>query len=215
MLAVYAYAIIEKAFGLIDYSVNALLINNFVLISLVLGIIYLLNKYLLKNTLLVFVQRKEKFIIYLILSLLLVSVIYVINSIGIITYRSWIPSNHDNSIFENSIREILSNKFHAFILLGPFVWFNEIFGVISRVFILNNLWELKKSNMWSWLSMVFVALIFALLQIDKGLPDIINGFLIVLVSNIFYFKFRNSIPLIIAPILYTTIDLIAFWVYNY
>jgi len=215
VIAFYAYAIIEKALGLVSYTVNTILINNFLLICLVLGLIYFLNKYLLQNTLLVFVQRKENFIIYLIIGLLLVSIIYVINSLGVVTYRNWIHSDYDNSVVENTLKEILSNKIYAFFLLGPIVWLSEVFGVISRVFLLNNLWELQKSKLWCWISIIFIALLFSLLQIDKGFPDMINSFLIVLASNIFYLKFRNVVPLIIAPILYTTIDLIAFWVYNF
>ena len=215
VVAFYVYAITEKALGLINYTVNSILVNNLVLIVLVLIIIYLLNKYLLKERLSVFIQRKEKFIVYLSLGLLLISVVYVIDSLGVITYRSWFQSNYDNSNIENTLKDILNNKFSAFILLGPFVWLNEAFGVISRAFILNNLWKINNSVLGQWLTIIAVSLLFALLQIDKALPDMINAFLIVLASNIFYLKFRNVIPLIIAPVLYTTIDLIAFWVYNF
>ncbi len=215
VVAFYIYAIVEKALGFVSYTVSSILVNNLLLILLVLAIIYLLNKYYLKKTLSTFTQRKEKVIVYLSLGLLLLSIVYVIDSLGIITYRKWILNSHDNSTIENSLKDILSNKFYAFVLLGPFVWLNEAFGVISRVFILNNLWKLSNSRSWNWVAIITVSFLFVLLQIDKGLSDIINLFLIVLVSNIFYLKFRNIVPLIIAPVLYTTIDLIAFWVYNF
>ena len=211
---VYLYAIIEKALGWTDYSVKFVLRNNTIFILVVLGVIYLINKYFLKKDLNVFILRKEKFIIYLVVGLLLLSTIYLINSIGRLTYYSWFTRDNNLPIHD-TIREILDNKIYAFILLGPFVWFTEVFGVITKVFLLNSLWKLNKSKLWHWIGIVFVASLFALLQIDKGIADILNVFLIVSISNIFYLKFRNSIPLIIATILYTTIDLISFWVYNY
>lgn len=200
--------------GWTDYTPKSILRNNFVLIIAVLGLIYLLNKYFNKDNLNVFFERKEKFIVHLILGLLLLSITYLVNSIGRVTYYVWIPVPEDLPV-HTALREILNNKLYTFILLGPFVWVSETFGVITRVFLLNNLWKINESKFWNWASIVFVSLLFALLQTDKGLSDMINVFLIVMVSNIFYLKYRNSIPLIIAPILFTTIDLIAFWVYNY
>lgn len=208
------YAIVEKAMGWTDYTPTSILRNNLILITVVLGVIYLLNRYLNKDDLNAFFQRKEKFIVHLVLGLLLLSITYLINSIGSISYYVWFPVPEDLPV-HTALREILNDKLYTFILLGPFVWVSETFGVITRVFLLNNLWKLNKSKFWNWIAIIFVSVLFALLQIDKGLSDIINVFLIVLASNIFYLKYRNSIPLIIAPVLFTTIDLIAFWVYNF
>jgi hypothetical protein len=214
VLTFYVYAIVEKAMRWTDYSPTSILRNNLILITIVLGVIYVLNKYLNKNDLRVFFQRREKFIVHLVLGLLLLSITYLINSIGRVSYYVWIPTPKDLPV-HTALREILNDKLYTFILLGPFVWLSETFGVITRIFLLNNLWKINNAKFCNWASVIFVAILFGLLQIDKGLSDIINVFLIVLASNIFYLKYRNSVPLIIAPVLFTTIDLIAFWVYNF
>ncbi len=210
----YIYAIVEKVFGWTSYSTTAILRNNLLLICLVLGLLFLMHTRLNKEKLSAFFSRKEKFIIHLVLGLLLLSITYVIKSIEIVSYEHWF-AHKENSEIQSSLKAILSNKLYAFFLLGPFVWLNETFGVLTRVFMMHYLWKLSSSKYWSWFSILLVSLLFAGLQVDKGWTEMITAFLIVTTSNLFYLKYRNAIPIIIAPVLYTTIDLIAFWVYNF
>ena len=178
-----------------------------------ISVILLTNKYLLKNKWSVFATPKGRVIIDISLGFLLLSFMYFINSLGNITYFKWIPTDVDRSIMINLLKEIFSNKLYAMIMVGPFNWLNEIFAVLSIVFILNNLWQISNKKHWIWISIIGTAMLFTLLQIDQGIPSMINTFLIISFSTFIYYKYRSIYPLLIAGILYQTIDLIRFWIY--
>lgn len=178
-----------------------------------ISVILLANKYLLKNNWSVFVIPKGKIIIDISLSLLLLSFTYFIISLGNITYFKWIPTEVDNSAIINLLKEIFSNNLYALIMVGPFNWLNEIFAILSITFILNNLWQINNKRHWIWFSIFAAALLFTFLQIDKGIPSMINTFLIISFSNFIYYRYRSIYPLLIAGIIYQSIDLIRFWIY--
>ncbi|MEN8187516.1 MAG: CPBP family glutamic-type intramembrane protease [Bacteroidota bacterium] len=209
----YFVVIFEKSRGITDISIKGLFIKYLLISIFGIIVIYLTNKILLRQNLQSFFKRKEKFIVDLSLGLLLLSATYFIMSLGNITYFRWFTSQFDNSKIIETLKEIFSNKLYAFILLGPFIWATELFSVFSRAFILNNLWKLSGSKIGIWLSIILTALLFAFTQIDKGVPEMINTFLIIVTSNFLYFKYRSITPLLIAPILIQTIDLVAFWFY--
>ncbi len=178
-----------------------------------ISVILLTNKYFLKNKWSVFVSPKSKIIIDISLGFLLLCFSYFIISLGNITYFRWIPIEVDNSAIINLFKEIFSNNLYAIIMVGPFIWLNEIFAILSLAFILNNLWQISYKKHWIWISIFAVAMLFTLLQIDKGIPSMINTFLIISFSNFIYYKYRSIYPLLIAGIIYQSIDLIRFWIY--
>ncbi len=189
-------------------------LSIYMLLSIIgITAIILINKYFLKNKWEVFASPKGKLIIDISLAFLILSTHYFINSLGKITYFKWIPTDIDRSVIINLLTEIFSNNLYAFIMIGPFNWLNELFAVISIAFILNNLWEINTKKYWIWTSILIAALIFALLQIDQGIPSMINTFIIISISNYIYFRYRRIYPLLIAAIIYQTIDLISFWIY--
>ncbi|RLD76798.1 MAG: hypothetical protein DRJ07_15700, partial [Bacteroidetes bacterium] len=113
----------------------------------------------------------------------------------------------------NLLNKIFSNNLYAIIMVGPFNLLNEFFAVLSLAFILNNLWEISNKRYWIWTSILIASLLFTLLQIDHGIPSMINTFIIIGISNYIYFRYRRIYPLFIAGIIYQTIDLISFWIY--
>jgi Type II CAAX prenyl endopeptidase Rce1-like len=211
----YIILILEKIWSQVDVSVNGLFLKYLPIVVVGIAVIYLINRYVLKETVNIFFQQKNTFIVHLTLGLMLLSIMYFIISLGNITYFRWIPTTIiDNSEIVNTLTYIISDTFYTIILLGPFIWVSEIFSVLSRAFLLNNLWKLNESKTWNWFSISITALLFALIQIDKGIPTMINTFLIIFASNILYFKYRNITPLLIASIVIQTVDLVAFWFYN-
>jgi Type II CAAX prenyl endopeptidase Rce1-like len=211
----YIILILEKIWSQVDVSVNGLFLKYLPIGVVGIAVIYLINRYVLKETVSIFFQQKNTFIIHLTLGLMLLSIMYFIISLGNFTYFRWIPTTIiDNSEIVNTLTYIISDTFYTIILLGPFIWISEIFSVLSRAFLLNNLWKLNKSKTWNWFSISIIALLFALTQIDKGIPTMINTFLIIFASNVLYFKYPNITPLLIASIVIQTVDLVAFWFYN-
>ena len=175
--------------------------------------IVLINKYFLKNKWEVFASPKGNTIIDISLAFLILSIHYFINSLGRITYFKWIPTDIDRSAIINLLSDIFSNNLYGFIMVGPFNWLNELFAVLSIAFILNNLWEIKNKKYWIWTSIIITSLLFAFIQINQGIPSMINTFILIGISNYIYFRYRRIYPLLIAAIIYQTIDLINFWVY--
>lgn len=188
---------------------------GYYMILSVLGIavVLLLNKYLLGNTLKAFFPANKKFIYDLSLGFLLLGAFFFIRSLGRITYVHWIHQTIDKTAMVELLNSIFSNFVHGIIIIGPFVWSNEIFAVLSLAFILNNLWAINDKKSWSWFTILFTALIFSLLQIDNGYATIIDSILLVTISNYIYFHYRSILPLLIAAILFQSIDLITYWVY--
>ncbi len=178
-----------------------------------ISVILLTNKYFLKNKWEVFASPKGKIIIDVTLAFLLLSIMYFINSLGNITYFRWIPTDVDRTAIINLLNKIFSNNLYAIIMVGPFNLLNEFFAVLSLAFILNNLWEISNKRYWIWTSILIASLLFTLLQIDHGIPSMINTFIIIGISNYIYFRYRRIYPLFIAGIIYQTIDLISFWIY--
>lgn len=209
----YFLIIIEKSISTINISAGSLF-GRYLLFCIV-GIcaIYAINRFFLKGLAINFFKKKENTLINIALGLLMLSITYFIISLGNITYFRWIPNNTDNSETVLALEKIMSNNFYVIVLLGPFIWITELFLVLSKAFILNNFWALSQKKIWIWISILGTALLISLTQIDKGIPVIINTFLIVFASNILYFKYRSITPLLISAIILQTIDLVSFWVY--
>jgi membrane protease YdiL (CAAX protease family) len=211
----YFSAILEKAVGSPDVTVNGIF-GMYLLYTFVgLLVIYLTNKYLLKNTLNVFASQKGSLLLDISIAFLYMIFAYFVFSVGNITYGRWIPVGIDRTQMIKSLNEMFSNPTYTVFLLGPFIWMTEGFLAFSRAFILNNLWEINQNKYWAWTSIVLVALLGALIQINNGPPAMINWFIILMASGFIYFKYRRIYPLLIAGILMQTIELVSYWVYVY
>ena len=178
-------------------------------------VIYFTNKYLLKNTLIVFASQKGSLLLDVSIAFLLMIFAYFVFSIGNITYGRWFFVEIDRTQMIKSLNEMFSNPTYTAFLLGPFIWMTEGFLVFSRAFILNNLWEINQNKYWVWTSIILVALLGAFIQISNGPPAIINWFIILMAWGFIYYKYRRIYPLLIAGILMQTIELISYWIYVY
>ena len=175
--------------------------------------ILLTNKYLLKNSLKVFVPAQKKFIYDIVLAFLLLGTFYYIQSLGKISYAHWIAQEVDRTVIAELLNKIFSNFIHGIIIIGPFTWSNQAFAVVSLAFLLNNLWEINTSKAWVWISILAAAILFSLLQIDNGWSAVINSLLLVSFSNSVYYHYRSIWPLFMAGTLFQTIDLATWWIY--
>ncbi len=210
---IYLVAIIEKIMDKTDLSIDGLFGGSMLYTFLGLLVIYFTNKYLLKNSLKVFISQKGSILLDISISFLLLIVMFFVFKLGEVTFNHWFIVDIDKTSISNTLNEIFSNNEYIIFLLIPFVWLTEIFIALSQAFILNNLWELNSNKFWSWVSIFGMALLGAFVHIDIGTPGVISWFLILTASSFIYFKYRRVYPLIFASILYQTIDLISYWVY--
>jgi hypothetical protein len=210
---IYLVAILEKILDKTDLSIDGLFGGSMLYTFLGLLVIYFTNKYLLKSSLKVFISQKGSVLLDISISFSLLIVMFFVFKLGEVTYNHWFIVDIDKIGISNTLSEIFSNNEYIIFLLIPFIWLTEIFIVLSQAFILNNLWELNSTKLWSWVSIISMALLGAFVHIDNGTPGVISWFLILTASSFIYFKYRRVYPLIFASILYQTIDLISYWVY--
>ena len=209
----YFSAILEKTVGSPDITVNGIFGMYMLYTFLGLLVIYFTNKYLLKNTLKVFVSPKGSLLLDISIAFLLLIIMYFVFSLGNITYGRWFIVDIDRSEMMKSLNEMFSNPTYTIFLLGPFIWMTEGFLAFSRAFILNNLWEINQNKYWVWTSIFLVALLGAFIQINNGIPAMINWFIILTTSGFIYYKYRRIYPFLFAGILMQTIELVSYWVY--
>ena len=209
----YLFAIYEKWMGDIEFLIQILFVNNLFFLIIGLLIIFLINKYLLKNSLKVFISDKGSLLIDVSLAFLILIIIFFIYGIGKVTYGILFPFQRDLTDIFNTLRQIFSNPFYTLVMIGPFIWISEGFLAISRAFILNNLWELNEKKYFVWISIFSTALLFSFTQIDNGIPAMINWFLIFSLTNYIYYKYRRVLPLMLAGIMLQSIEIITAWIY--
>lgn len=215
IVIIYATAIFEKIYGTIDFSIQSLFGKYMLYTVLGILLVFIINKYFLKNSLEVFASKKGSVLLDIALGFLLLVIMYLVSNIGRVTYARLFVTNIDRSEMVNTLNQIFSSPFYTVLLLGPFIWLTEIFMVISRSFLLNNLWELNSNKGWIWGTIFGTAILCSFTQIDNGIPNVINYFVIFAASNILYFKYRRVFPLIIAGILLQTIQFAVFWTNNF
>ncbi len=215
IVIIYLAAIFDKIYGTVDFTIQSLFGKYMVYTVVGIFLVFSMNKYFLKNSLAVFASKKGSILLDIAFGFLLLSIIYLVSNIGRVTYARWIITDIDRTEISNSLNQIFSSPFYTVIFLGPFIWFTEIFMVITRSFLLNNLWELNSKKRWILGTILGTALLCSLTQIDNGIPNVINAFIIFTASNILYFKYRRVFPLIIAAILLQTIQLAVFWTNNF
>lgn len=186
----------------------------YMLLSLVgISAVLVINKFWLKNNLNVFIQTKPRLVYDFALGFLLLGTFYFIQSVEKVTYANWFSYEVDRSAIIQLLDDVFSKFLYGIMIIGPFTWFEALFSVLSVVFVLNCLWAVNNNKHWPWIPIFLTALIVALLQINNGPSAIISSFLIISFSNIIYYKYRSVIPLLIATILFQSIDLITYWIY--
>lgn len=90
---------------------------------------------------------------------------------------------------------------------GPVLWIGiALYEELVRVFILTNLWQFSKNQIWVFTVIILCALIIGLAHWSQGSYGIATIAIKSLVSGYFFFKVRRLLPLIIAHVLYDGIQ---------
>lgn len=211
----YFVAFLQKTLLNMDDIFAEQFLGVYMLLGLIgISTVLLVNKYLLKNKLNVFVNPDCKPIVDISIGLLMLAILYFVQSLERITYGIWLHQEIDRTAILALLEEIFSNTLYSIIIVGPFNWINEGFAILSIAFILNNLWELNQKRSWIWISIGITAIIFSALQINMGFSGMISSFLVTSLTSYIYLKNRSVFPLLMAGITYQTIDLLNFWIFH-
>lgn len=147
-------------------------------------------------------------------SFLLLAVLYLLKSVGDVTYARWWPSTRSDPELITSLETILSRPVLALVLVGPFIWLNVLFIEGSRACFHRYL-SVVSGTKWAVLfSLILVPLVLSVLQIDDSPARFISLFITNLVLSISFLVLKDLKPLVIASVLFQSIDLIALWVYR-
>lgn len=200
------------------FSQSEILVEEFFGIYLLLSasgllMVFILNKYLLGNSIQVFRTSKSKLIIDIGIAFFLLAVFYFIQGVERNTYGKWLATEIDRTAIAKLLNIIFSDNLYTILIIGPFNWFNEGFASISIAFILINLWTLSNKKIYITISIIAVAILMALLQVNNGVPSMISSFLIISVANIIFYKYRSVVPILLASITFQTIDLLNYLIH--
>lgn len=157
---------------------------------------------------------KSNWLLVISQSFMLLAVLYLLKSLGDVTYARWLPSTSTEPELITSLEYILSRPALALILIGPFVWLNVLFIEGSRACFHRYLSAVSTSKWTAVLSIIIVPLILSVLQIDDSPVRFISLFITNLALSVGLLVLKDLKPLIIASILFQSIDLIALWVYR-
>jgi len=211
IVIIYVDTFYSNFTGFPEITINNLFGKYLWLSIFSLLLIYILNKYFLKNSLRVFLSKKGSFLLDISFSFLLLVTSYFVFNIGAATYGQLFVLEIDRSSMFKTLGEVFSKPIYIFLFFGPFIWFSEMFLAFSQAFILNNLWEINSNKFWVWATIIFTALLCSLTQIHNGIPSVINYFILYLVMNVLYHKYRRVTPLILSRVLLQTIQMAVVW----
>jgi hypothetical protein len=215
LIPFYFVAILQKVL----FTKDQILVEEYLGYYMLLGIIgissiLLTNKYFLNNKITVFREAESKIVLEISLAGFILSIFYLLKSIEVISYGNWFYKEVNNPDTDELFLKIFDNTLYSILIIGPFVWLNEAFIALSIGFILINLWLLNHKKIWVWTSIMITGSIFAIVQINLGVPEMINSFIIIIVSGYIFYKYRSIIPFLLASIIHQTIDLGNFWYYT-
>lgn len=210
----YLVAILQKILFTQEQILVEEYLGYYMLFGIVgISIVLLSNKFILKQKLTVFRNSNSKIIAEFVLTGVILSTFYLLKSIEAISYGIWFNEVSDITVVNELFSKIFDNTLYSILIIGPFSWFNEIFSALSVGFILINLWHFSEKKIWVWCSILFTGTILAIVQINLGIPEMINSFIVIVVSGYIFYKYRSILPLLFASIILQTIDLASFWHY--
>ena len=211
-LPAYLYVIIEKVAGQSHYSVSDLLGWQLLIISAGILWLMIINKYILKNSIKDLSPGSGTLLLDISVGFLLLISVYLLDTAGRLSYYQWITeTTPDRTVLIQSLKTIAANPYYSIVWLGPVTVLGQLFLELSRTIFLKNFWDSINYPFYNWLVILFFAILLSLLQIDRGWTGMISGFIIALLFNITYYKYRRLLPLILASILFQYLSMLGLW----
>jgi hypothetical protein len=113
----------------------------------------------------------------------------------------------DMAAMDAFFREFVSSPQLFLLMMGPVLVISAaVFEELTRVFVLNHLWQVNPSAVWRWLAILLSAALFGLAHLYQGPAGVINAALNGLLLAVAYALFGRVVPLIVAHYLYDAIQ---------
>lgn len=114
---------------------------------------------------------------------------------------------------DDFFREFISSPRLFLLMMGPVLVISAaVFEELTRVFVLNHLWQVNPSAVWRWLAILLSAVLFGLAHLYQGPAGVINAGLNGLLLAVAYALFGRVAPLMVAHYLYDAIQFGAVYV---
>jgi membrane protease YdiL (CAAX protease family) len=110
---------------------------------------------------------------------------------------------------ETLFRALTESRLLLVLWLGPVVWIGvAAFEELSRVFLLDRLWELWPGASARWATVLLSAVMWGLVHIYQGFSSVVSISLLGLIYALYYMRFGRVWPLIIAHALFDSLQIL-------
>ncbi|MER3318048.1 MAG: hypothetical protein RIB79_07130 [Allomuricauda sp.] len=203
----------QYLFGL-DVSPIGLLLKLPIFLIVALVFLWLIDKHTKADLFSMTFESQEPWLKTIATAFLLLAILYLLKSIGNMTYLKWLDQTESNPEIIGTLSYIVSKPVLGSLLIGPFVWLNVLFIEGSRAYFHSHL-ESQQSKKWMLVvSLFIIPFVLSSTQLNSSYPQFIGTFISNLVLSIAFIRLHDLKPLVISSILYQSIDLIAFWIYS-
>lgn len=214
LLLFFATPFLYQMYFGIDVSPLGLLLKLPTFLSFGLIGLWLIQKNTSLKFLRTFQTKNTNWLQTITYSFLLLAILYLLQSLGNVTYARFFPGSSNQSEVFNSLSYIISKPLLAIILVGPFVWLNVLFIESCRSYFHSYLSSLSSSKWLSILSIFLIPLILSSPQVGNAPSQFVGLFITNLTLSLCFTRLKDIKPLVIASIIYQFIDLLSFWVYS-
>lgn len=219
-LVAICIGVLPVHFGMIYYRLTqdtALTTNDMVLYPLLIGggsalLIFLLNKYLLKQPLSIFNPGKGNWWQDIIAGLVLTGLMFILVVIERRTLVNWLPMGPPptNEIFD-LMRDLSESPLLLILYFGPVLVIGiALFEEVTRIFLLNTLWDISKNRSWQITVIILVSILMGAVHLYQGWFGIVSIGIKSILMCLYYYRFRRIMPLLISHYLYDGIQFAMF-----
>ncbi len=188
------------------FATIELIVYPLVFGGLSIGLIYMLKRYYLKESLSEFNFGIGRWTTDIIWGFTLGAIYFVLFQFERLTLTNLL-SFRSNGELLGLMLDMRSNPMLIAIWFGPVLWIGiALYEELIRVFILSSLWKFSDSRFWSVVVIVMSAVIIGLAHWSQGSYGMVTIGIKSLASGFFFYKYRRLLPLVIAHALYDGIQ---------
>lgn len=188
-----------------NFSTSDMFIYPMIFGSTSISLIFLLNKYVVKDSFKVtFNIGKGNWYKDVLSGVILTAISFFLFFIEKQTLMLWLPNNNQAS---KEVVDVLINIAHNPILLilwfGPVLWIGiALFEEFSRVFLLKCLMNISENKSWQFIAILVTSILIGSVHLYQGIAGVIGIGIKSVIFCIYYYKYRRIFPLIISHVLY-------------
>ena len=188
-----------------NFSTNDMIIYPIIFGGVTIILIFLLNKYLVKDTF------KETFNIGkgnwyrdILAGLILTAIYFLLYFIERKTLVQWIPNNNQASTeVIDALIDIANSPVLLMVWFGPVLWIGiALYEELSRVFLLKCLWNISDNKNWQFIAILLTSILIGSVHLYQGLAGVISIGIKSVIMCLYYYKYRRILPLIISHAIY-------------